>query len=408
MNIIFKNQAFGRLIAGQFASVMGDGLYLIAIIWWVKNTTGQDSKVALFSLCAVLPAVLFGILGGALTDRFNQKRIMISMDLLRAGLLLALAASAWAGFLSYALVCVLTVGLSAASAFFRPGLGVAVVDLVPKEQLPMANAANQTALALAGLVGPAVGGLVMAHAGLLPAILLNAATFLISAIFLQSLSLPPHAAPNARKHLGAEIADGFRYLAGQPFLLLLLVTFCVLNFVIAPLPVMLPALTRDVLHTGASGYGLLEAVITGGAIVGGILAGLVRPRQLTQGLVIQVVFAGLCLVLISVSTQLFVVAALLLCTGAGFAISNTLVGVLLQTEVPRELLGRVFGIVGTLSLALRPLALLVLVPLIHYAPSPASVFIFSGVAMLILGAAVFSFSAFLGRKATRPLVHSTD
>jgi hypothetical protein len=311
------------------------------------------------------------------------------MDLARAALLLVPAALLTAGRLEPWHLCVTSALLATASSFFGPAFSASLPNLVAREDLAAANGLTQTSGALGGLLGPALGGVLVAVAGAQDAVLIDAASFGVSALLLALSRIPtPAAAATGRASLGRDLLEGVRFFRSTPFLWGLMLLSAALNLFAAPLQVLLPGLAKDVLRAGPAGFGTLEAMIPAGFVVGGLAVGLVRGRRIGLLVIWMVVAAGLCFAGLGLSRAFAPTAALLAAAGAALALTNILVFTVLQTRIPGEIQGRAFGALGTLSGGLRPLGLAATAPAVALLGVPA-MFAICGAAVALGGLAGF-------------------
>lgn len=360
-----RHHDFARAWLAQLISVVGDGLYYVAMIWWVKVTTGSNAAVATVALCAAIPAVALGPVAGAYADRLDRRRLMLTMDSARGILLLAPALLLATHHLAVWHLCLVAALVAACSAFFGPAFGAAIPLLVPAEDVAAANALSQTSFAAGALLGPALGGALVAIVGTAPAILIDAATFGVSAALLgvSRIPSPPRAAAAARS-LGRDMLDGFVFFRRRPLLLGMVGQVVIINFFRAPLGVLLPSLARDVFGTGAAGFGLLEGMMPAGFLLGGLALSLRRVQGVGRALIWLLVAWGLAIGCIGVSRALPVTAALLVIAGVALVMVNILGSGVFQTRIPTEMQGRTFGAFNALSQGLQPVALALTAPVV--------------------------------------------
>ncbi len=366
---LWRYRDFLRTWLAQLVSVIGDGLYYVAVIWWVKVTTGSNAAVAVVALCAALPGVALGPVAGVYADRLDRRRLMLAMDLARGVLLLAPALLLATHHLAVWHLCLVALLLAACSTFFGPTFGASIPLLVPAEHVTTANALNQTSFALGALLGPALGGALVAAFGSLPAILVDAGTFGLSALLLgvsRISRIPsPRQAPTAeRQSFGRDVLEGLTFFRRQPLLLGMVLQVVALNFFRAPVAVLLPGLARDVFGTGASGFGLLEGMMPAGFVLGGLVLLLRRVRAIGRLLIWSLVGWGLAVGCIGISRALPLTAALLVIAGMSLATANILGSGVFQTRIPVELQGRTWGAFNAVSQGLQPVALALTAPVV--------------------------------------------
>ncbi|HET7483728.1 MAG TPA: MFS transporter, partial [Actinomycetota bacterium] len=173
-----RQRDFGLLWVGMTASLIGDGLYFVAIAWQVLDLSDRPSALSIVGVAWTVPQLLFLLIGGVLTDRLDRRTVLIGSDVVRGVAIGVLGVLSIAGTLVLWHVVVLVAIYGAAEAFFMPAFGAIVPDLVPSDMLVQANSLDQFVRPVAlRLVGPALGGLVIAGLGVGWAFIFDAASF---------------------------------------------------------------------------------------------------------------------------------------------------------------------------------------------------------------------------------------
>jgi MFS family permease len=267
---------FRLLWTGMTVSLLGDGIFYVAIAWQVYELSDAPTALSMVGLAISLSQVVFLLLGGVASDRFDRRRVMLAADLLRAVVIGLLGLLALAGSLQLWHLIILTSIYGMGAGFFGPAFDAIVPDLVPDGLLAQANSLDQilkpTALRLAG---PAVGGWLIAAWGTGGAFLLDAASFLVSAATLARMNPQSrHAAeatPTSPLH---EMREGFRFVRWHVWLwgTFLAATFAYLLFV-GPTEVLVPFVVKHELGGSARDLGLVFSVGGLGAVAGAFLVG---------------------------------------------------------------------------------------------------------------------------------------
>jgi MFS family permease len=187
-----RHRDFRLLWIGQSVSLIGDGIYLVAIAWLVYDLSNEPGALAIVGLAWTLPLVLGLLLTGVLSDRFERRRLLVLSDLIRFAAIGAIAALSLAGVVELWHVIVLVVIYGAGEALFQPAFSAIVPDVVPKEQLLQANTLRELMEPL-GLrfAGPALGGLLITVFDVGTAFLVDALTFVASGIVVSFKSRQP-------------------------------------------------------------------------------------------------------------------------------------------------------------------------------------------------------------------------
>lgn len=358
-----RNRDFGLLLAGQFVSRLGDRLALVAFPWLVYSTTGSALSTGIVLALFTLPYVLFGALAGAVIDRSRKRTLMIAADVLRAGLV---ACVPFVAGHSLAAVYALTFLTACVTVFFDPCLLAFVPEVVPEEKLLRANSLLSTGENLTEIVGYAVAGLIVASFSLRGSFLLDAATFVVSALCLLGMRARGRTAaaraggrPRALlRTLATDIREGFRFLAGHAGLKAntILTLVCVGGVGAAyPLSFLLAMRTFG----GTRAFGFMEAAIGAGYLAGSLTL-VVMARRVRKGLVmtIALVVMGSGYAVVGLLDSLPAVLVLFAALGAADAVLMIAVDTYLQQTIPAPLRGRVLGLRFTLTQGVYALGVL--------------------------------------------------
>jgi MFS family permease len=355
---VLRNRDFGLLWLGQAVSLVGDGIYLVAIAWLVLDIANEPTALGLVGLAWTLPMVASLLIAGVLSDRFERRRLLIVADLLRLVAIGAIAALALAETAELWHVIALVVVYGIGQALFQPAFSAIVPDVVPRDQLLQANAVRELMEPL-GLrfAGPALGGLLIAVFGVGEALVVDAATFAVSALAVSLMSRRPP----VREETGGvrrDLVEGLTYVRAQPWLWATLVgaaLFLLLTY--GPMEVLLPYIIKNELGGDAATFGTVLAIGGLGSIVAAVLLSITGlPRRhvtfmwwaWTVGITLDIGLA-----LAGASWQMCVLAFF------SFALSTAGLltwNMLMYTLVPSEMLGRVSSLDWFVSIGLTPVS----------------------------------------------------
>lgn len=341
---------FRRLWAGQSISVVGDGMQRIALLWWAKHHGGNGLLVAV-ALATMVPVVLCSPLGGSWADRVDRRILMLGADVARLVTSLFLAVLLVNGDAPELVVLCVIVVAGIATAVFDPAYAAAVPTIVDDVDLPAANGLNMANGAVGGLVGPLLGGLLIGTTGIGSVMLVNAATFAWSAGFVAATTLPLPARGRADDAIGG-VRASVGVLREVPGLGRLFGLGTTLNMVVAPVPMLIVALSVDRFHASSTTFGLFEMLLSAGLLIGSLSAARLSRGRVTGPMVVL----GACLAAVGALPLVGSGAALVL-GGVAIAVANTDLMTSFQRTVPAELRGRVFGVMGSMSEGLRPAGL---------------------------------------------------
>jgi len=381
---VLSIRAFRRLWLGQAVSYFGDMMNTTGLAIMLFVVSHSASVVALGLIAKAIPTVCFGLIAGPIVDRFNRQRVMVMADLVRAILTVTIPFFAW-NWLPGVFIDVFLV--AAASTLFNPAKQAIIPNLVRHDLLVKANSLVLSSERAMELIGYSVAGLIAAAVTWAPLFLIDAATYLFSAVTLLGVPDVVRRASNERLRLFQNVAEGMRFIMANRLLRsTLALTAMAALFGGMTFPTLV-VLAYRALKAGPAGYGLLEAVIGGGAVVGALVAPRLMNRYRAGVLILAGVAGfGASYVLTGLLGSLaFAVIFLFICGMANTICVVPLVSVT-QREAPDYIRGRVLssrflliqaGFLGGMAIA---------GPLTDRIGAP-SVFVAAG-ALLIAGAVV--------------------
>jgi MFS family permease len=382
------------LTAGSFVSLLGDGFFSVALAWQVYQISNVPTALAIVGVAWTLPLVFLLLLGGVLTDRYDRRWLMVGADLMRAAAVGTLGLLSITGIIQLWHVVVLIAFMGAGDAFFNPASTAIVPDLLAAERLPQANALQGLVRPLMiRLVGPALGGFVVAVLNAGSAFLVDGASFLLSAAALLAIrTRPSHlASSHGVGRAFAEMGEGFRFVVANPWCWATLVAamFSLLVF-IGPVQVLLPYLVRNHLRLGPEALGELYAVSGVGAVLCALAVGQLGIPRLRITLMYASWTLGVAFLagygLMSALWQGFLVA---FATAGLFEIGSIIWTTLLQELVPRTLLGRVSSLDWLVSTGLVPVSFALTAPVAGWLGPQATMVAGGMLGALLMGMLLF-------------------
>lgn len=354
-----RQSRFRRVWVGQALSSTGNGVFTVAL---AASVLGAHRTADLGYVLAADGAglVAVSLLGGVLADRFRRSRMMIAADALRLCATVGFGLGAAAAPLPVAVVLAAVMGVGL--GLFQPAYGALVPSVVPAEGLAGANALVSVTNRFALVVGPAIGGLILAFAGPGLAFWLDAASFAVGMVMLVGLG-DPRPVRQAGGNVFTEAKAGLTVVLQRRWVLTIILQGTLqLLLVMAPALVLLPILLQE--RGLLAYYGLMTGLQAVGAILGGMLIASWKPRLPGVVAVSALALLGLQLVALALNLPLFLLGAAMVATGAGYAVFGVLWYTALQKSIPEQLRGRVMSVdmLGTfglapVGLALAPLAL---------------------------------------------------
>jgi MFS family permease len=341
-----RHRNFRLWFLGQTLSQMGTWMQSVAQGWLVYDLTGSKFALGAISFVGTLPTLFLMLPAGALADRVPRQRVLLFTQATMMILAFILAVLAATGVLRVWHVGLLAAGLGIANSFDAPARQALAVEMVEdRRDLMNAIALNATIFNLARVVGPAVGGVVLAALGAAWCFALNGLSFLAVIVALLMMKLPQARREVRVEPLTAQIAAGIKYVLENPSVRTMTMLVAVASLFGFSYSVLLPAFAVDVLRVGETGLGALNAATGLGALIGSLIvasAGKFRRKGLllTAG---SLVFPAT-LLFFAFSRSFWISAALLSVVGLAFVTQNATCNTLIQSIVPDSLRGRVMAV----------------------------------------------------------------
>jgi MFS family permease len=337
---LLRNARFLRLWISQGTSFVGDAVSMVALVVLVVEITGSASAVGGALVAGLLPTIA-SPLAGVLADRIERRVVLVASDLARAVLVLGLV---FARDLAAIYVLVFLMGL--ARTVFNPTVRAAFPSVVGGGDLTRANALIGGTFSTSIMVGPALGGLLVASIGVDAAFLADAVTYLVSAILLSTVPLPhPRRESEGEAGFVRDLQSGFGYLLSARVPLAIVVgAFLTILTINATVPAEV-FLAKVTFGAGDAGYGLLVSLWGGGMVLGSAMMAVLGDKINLVLLYFLSIFVGACALVGTGLAPSFVLAlGALTVEGAASGIDNVATDTILQKRVPEAFLGRVFSI----------------------------------------------------------------
>jgi len=359
----FRFRDFRLLFGGETISVLGDQFHFVALAWLTLQLTGSGLALGSVLMVAAIPRAVFMLLGGALSDRWSPRSLMLYSNAIRAVLVATIAVLVLTGQIQLWQLYVMAAMFGVVDALFYPAINTILPMLVDEPTLAPANALMQGSQQFAQLVGPALAGFAVALVQTGPVFVFDAASFAVATLalfFVLGGRRPPSATEGGepRVSLLSTIAAGFRYAWGDPAVRSLILLTAAFNFAFnGPLLVGIPYLANHRLGGGSAAFGVMLSAFGAGALLGALAAGGI-PRVPRLGAVVLsiAVALGFAMALIGVAPNLAVAVALLGVIGSGAGFLNVHIVSWLQGRTAADMRGRVMSTVMLGSVGLAPLS----------------------------------------------------
>jgi MFS family permease len=249
------------LWGGMCVSLLGDGMFLVALAWQVYALSNAPTALATVGIAMTVPTIVCLLLGGVVSDRFDRRRVMLAADAVRAAAVGILAVLSATGSLRLWHLLALGALYGAGTAFFDPSFDAIVPEVLPADVLPQANSLDQLVRPIAlRLAGPALGGLLVDAIGTGGAFTLDVASFALSAAALRAMSAPRRTQSSNIGSVAREIAAGLLYVRRHAWLWATFTSAAIAYLLfMGPTEVLLPFIVKNQLRGGAGDLGLVFA-----------------------------------------------------------------------------------------------------------------------------------------------------
>lgn len=359
---------FWLYLAGRFTSDLGSAFTAFAIPLLIFTKTGSSIGLGLSLAVSLLPYLLFGFVAGAVVDRVDRRSLMIGIDLARAALLVSLPLIALGDELNLVWIYAVAFLGSTLQIPFTAGQFASVTHLVGKDHLVSANARLQAATSMAQIAGPVLAGLAVAMLPVVDLLLIDAATFALSAVSLAMIRSSfndarpsgdgPRRVPALLRALRGDIREGLTYVWRNPLLRSIAVTMAVVNLFSSTALAQLVFYAKRQLSASNAQVSLLFAAGAAGVVLVSLAAGRLRRIRLGVILVASLALNGLTVVGLGLTTTYAIAIVLWAVNSAVSVLFNISTMTLRQRIVPDRLLGRVMTVSMVLAWSVIPIGAL--------------------------------------------------
>lgn len=398
LRAVFGIRDFMLLWIGQSTSMLGDQFHAIAGAWLVLKLTGDPLALGTVMALAGIPRAIFTLLGGAITDRFSPRRVMLITDSIRLLISALLAAQIFTNTLELWMIYIYTLVGGTVGGFFGPASMSIVPRILPEKNLQAGNSLTQGSAQLIGFLGPALAGIVIAtfsdeKLGVGIIIAIDALTFVVSLVTLWLMrtggEIQASASQPDFRAVFVSVREGIGYMLKDPALRLMFIIIAIANLSFGgPVVVGIPYLADTRFPEGAAAFGIIISGYAGGNLLGILLSGgLPRPGKKALQILLVSLFAVFSLGIgalgwISV-TWLAAVDMLVMGLLNGYISILLITG--LQRNTPKEMLGRLMSLILFANMALMPLSQALAGGILRW--NAASLFVGAGV--LLAGLAFY-------------------
>lgn len=336
-----RHRTFRDLWLASSISNTGAMIQLVGAAWMMTQMSTSPVMVALVQTAASLPLMIGSLPSGVLADNYDRRRVMLFAQVFMSVAALLLAGLSFADRLTPWMLLAFTFFAGCGTALHNPSWQAAFSDLVPKQDLPSAVTTNGMGMNATRSLGPAVGGVIVATAGVPVAFALNAASYLALMVALLRWRPAAPVRPQPRERYFSAMAAGVRYFILSPQLIVCSARGFTFSFGAVAMQAMLPLVASDKLQADALVFGVLLGAFGAGAVIGGLNGSRIRARLRSEAICRCgfVLFAGACPV-VALSDSVFLTVSAVFLAGAAWINVMSLINMTVQLASPRWVLGR--------------------------------------------------------------------
>jgi MFS family permease len=362
--LLLRNRNLFIFWVGQLTSRLGSFISYVALLLLVREITKQNTTTAITGICQALPGLIVGLWAGAIVDRVGKIRVMIITDLLRAVASLLIPLCIFYQCLAPWHLYLVAVLISLGTAFFQPAEMAIIPDIVKKEELNSANAIARTTIQIGGILGPALGALLITFWGPWVAFAVDGLTFLVSAACIRLMRLKREEEKcESSGNIVEDVREGLALIWANSPLKAILLCCVAVNFTYYPLPILLPEVSErrftDLAFLNkAQIFGAFIAALTTGKLVASFLIRLFdRFRHLKFFLYYSNLAIAVAVIAVGVSPLLGLSLLAMAIIGFCGTITEVRIVSYIQTSFPETILGRIFGIILTVAFGTIPVSI---------------------------------------------------
>jgi MFS family permease len=398
-----RHRNYRLFFAGQSLSLVGTWITRIATSWLVYRLTGSSLLLGVVGFCGQIPTLFLAPVAGVFVDRWDRHRVLVATQVLSALQSLGLAILALTGVITVAQVLALQVFQGVINAFDTPARQAFVVTMIEdRADLPNAIALNSSMVNASRIVGPSIGGVLIAAVGEGWCFMADAISYLAVIASLLAMRLPPRERTAPTTRVVEELRDGFEYVTTFAPIRTALLLLALVSTMGMPYTVLMPAVTAKLLHGGPHTLGLLMTASGCGALVGALYLATRRSViGLGRAIAIAAAVFGVGLIAFGLSRSLWLSLIILPLVGAGFMVSLAATNTIVQTITEEHLRGRVMAFYTMAFLGTAPLGSLLAGVLADRIGEPHTIIV-GGVAC-VLGAGWFASRLPRLRELVRPI-----
>lgn len=371
MNLsVLKNKNYFLVVMGRFVSSFGTLLQNFALSLYVLDKTGSPALFATVIAVSIIPRILLMPFAGVIADKFSRKKMIVNMDVLSGVFVLVVSVLFIVkGELSLPVIYLIVIVLNSINVFFEPSMNSMMPDIIEKDKLADANSLMEMTGAIISLTAPIVAGVLYSTLGIYIILVVNAASFLLSAFSEAFIKIEKESliSPEAKENFFTSFKDGLSYLKTMPEFLIVIGVAVIANFALGPIfSVALPVVILNDFGLSETVYGIIASLMTAGMMIGPLFAaGIIKKYHYSKLVSAILSFSGILCFLIGISSINGLFPNVYYNTVIMVVLINILMIIIIwvnlalatarQRIVPGKLQGRVYSVIGMLAMIAMPL-----------------------------------------------------
>lgn len=383
--LVYTNMTI--FLVGKLVSLLGSRMMSFAIGLYVLNITGSGMNFAFTMILSTIPAIILSPIAGTIADRSNRKFIVVLMDALSGILLVGIFITSRAYGLSLMLIYISIFFLSVFSTFFSVAMEASIPTIVDEKRLIKINSYNSSISSLASILGPVLGGIVYGFINIETFIVLNGISLILSAIsemfidFKLGAKEKNYNLSNQKRSIFTDMKEGFTYIKTKKVIFSTLIFSIYINFAFSAYMVALPYIVNTELGLTSEQYGFIQAAFAVGSLLFSLLFSTLSDQKSKYFyIILSMVIISFLMMATGVPSLKFFKSIEPFILLVYFILLNFIIGsalifvnlpffIMLQKQTPDEYRGRVNGLLGTMSLSISPIGMLIGGILIDSLPS---------------------------------------
>jgi len=359
---LLRNRNFAAFWGGIMGFRVADALYLMSVFWWILEVTGSESELSIIGIINYLPGFLLGLFAGMLTDMFDRKRLLLFSAASRAILMVLIPMLSFLLIIETWHIYIIIFLLGSAFTMFLNSASAIIPQLAKEEQLMTANSLVDIGSWSANILGYLIGGLMIASLGVMNTLLLATFSMTCSSIFLAALRTKSDRREriNSPRTAILNLKEGLKLVSQDRVVATLIGTWYGLQMLFAagPMSIGLPVFARDVLGTGAEGYGFITVGIATSSLLLSIVLGQ-RSHNTNRARLIMIgfVWGAVGMFVFSLTTTLVTAIVVAFLWNLCYPLINISFMSVIHQRVPEQRLGTVFGFGGMLAQGMTPISI---------------------------------------------------